>query len=145
MAYKIGDIVHVHKLGRRRGTIVGVRKANLYEVVVGSLTILSHTSELSVAQAPPPNTALQVPTHPPTNTKQPRVIDLHGYTKASAAAAVSQAVNDAILRGENELHIMHGIGTGAVQKAVHKTLFELPVVKSFKLDLSNPGLTRVFL
>jgi DNA mismatch repair protein MutS2 len=71
-------------------------------------------------------------------------IDLHGLTVVEALSAVEKRVNDAILADLDRLEIVHGVGTGALLKAVHQYLSGLSVVEKFRLDDLNPGVTYVY-
>ena len=61
-------------------------------------------------------------------------------------AAVDKFLNRAILAGLPELEIIHGKGTGALQKRVREFLEGHPQVKSFRFadfDAGGTGVTLV--
>jgi len=89
----------------------------------------SHPSSAPSKRAPPPN---------------PR-LDLHGLKVSEALARVEQLLDAAVLTGIPQLEIIHGIGTGAIMKAVHDYLGRYPHVSAFKLDERNRGTTWVYL
>ncbi len=64
-------------------------------------------------------------------------------TVEEALGTVDSFVNDAVLGGHPEVRIIHGRSGGRIKSAVHKRLNELPVVRAFRLDPSNPGVTIV--
>ena len=72
-------------------------------------------------------------------------IDLHGYDTESARVKTNDFINEAIMMNYNKVVIIHGIGTGAVKKAVHETLSKNKQVEDYKLDSFNTGCTVVIL
>lgn len=73
-------------------------------------------------------------------------IDLHGMKSEDAVRAVGSTLDRAIFQGFSQVSILHGLGTGTLQRAVHGylELGEYPVQK-FYLDPFNPGRTIVLL
>lgn len=74
-----------------------------------------------------------------------RSIDLHGLRVQEALGLVEDLLNRAVLDDCDEIQIVHGIGRGRIKEALHDYLRGLHVVKSYKLDPANPGVTRVYL
>ena len=72
-------------------------------------------------------------------------IDLHGYDTESARVKTNDFINEAIMMNYKKVVIIHGIGTGAVKKAVHETLSKNKQVEDYKLDSFNTGCTVVIL
>ncbi|MFB0515201.1 MAG: endonuclease MutS2 [Candidatus Neomarinimicrobiota bacterium] len=73
-------------------------------------------------------------------------LDLRGQRGDEAVAAVDRFLNRAILAGLPELEIIHGKGTGALQKRVREFLEDHPQVKSFRFadfDAGGTGVTLV--
>ena len=70
-------------------------------------------------------------------------IDLHGIDRQYAKILVRDFIRDQYFLKEEDLMIIHGIGTGIVKKAVHEELKTNKQVKDFKLDNFNPGCTVV--
>lgn len=70
-------------------------------------------------------------------------IDLHGYDMDSARVAIVDFISDSYTLGRNKVVIIHGIGEGKVRKIVHEELDRNKLVKSYKLDNENVGLTIV--
>lgn len=71
--------------------------------------------------------------------------DLHGMTVQEALNFIDNTISRAVLDGISRISFIHGIGGGALKKALHHRCAELKVVTSYKLDISNPGVTLVFL
>jgi DNA mismatch repair protein MutS2 len=73
-------------------------------------------------------------------------LDLRGQRGDEAIAEVDRFMNRAILAGLSELEIIHGKGTGALQKRVQEFLQDHPHVKSFgfaDFDAGGTGVTLV--
>lgn len=154
MSYRPGDAVHVIPLGRT-GVVISHGRSGRLQVRVGALTIECREHDLRSAPQQTQRSATGTIDRPkrrlvsqgPVRAKPgvPPALDLHGMTVAEAVPFVESFLSDALLAGESEVHIVHGIGTGALQRAVHARLRELPVVAHYRVDSINPGVTRVFL
>lgn len=72
-------------------------------------------------------------------------LDLHGMTVSEAIDRLEIWLSSAVMRRTERASVVHGIGTGKVMNAVHQRLRELSVVRTFKLNQSNPGMTDVYL
>jgi len=73
-------------------------------------------------------------------------LDLRGQRGDEAVAEVDRFLNNAILAGLREVEIIHGKGTGILQKLVHEFLAEYPQVKSYgfaNFDAGGTGVTLV--
>ena len=76
------------------------------------------------------------------------VLDLRGMRAEAAESELAAFLDAAILRGHGELEIVHGKGTGALRREVHRLLKEHPQVASFALapeDRGGDGMTMVTL
>ena len=143
MPFSPGEQVHVEALGT--GVVREVRNRGRYLVELKGRSVVAEESQLSrvaartrVAKSPPAGTDGFEP-----RPNAPTSIDLHGMTVEEALAAVDSFVNDAVLGGHPEVRIIHGRSGGRIRSAVHKRLNELPVVRAFRIDPSNPGVTVV--
>jgi len=58
-----------------------------------------------------------------------REIDVRGERVLDAIEKIEKFLDDALLRGEEKVAIIHGIGTGALKKGIEKYLKEQPFVK----------------
>lgn len=70
-------------------------------------------------------------------------IDLHGFDKESAIVAVNDFVLESHLQNNEEILIIHGIGTGILKNAVQETLKKNKLVIEYKISSSNVGCTVV--
>ena len=151
MGFEPGDLVHVSTFGK--GVVLQVRnngrhlveiKGRAVEVQAGLLTAIEaapkpsrrHRASSSAPEAPP---------HTATSRSAPASIDLHGRTVDEAVEALDAFLNEALLAGLAELRVIHGKSGGRVKTAVHTRLRALSVVRGFRVDAGNAGVTIVVL
>ena len=145
--FKPGDSVSL-TISRQNGVVVeGPNRKNQFLVAVGSLRIWVLASELKAAKE---KKAKDLKKHRrsrdlSTATSTSSNLDLHGCTRQEAVERLEKALDQALLHGTSEIVVVHGLGTGAVKSAVHDFLSESKHVSAFKIDESNPGVTRVFI
>ncbi|NLY41036.1 MAG: endonuclease MutS2 [Desulfovibrionales bacterium] len=75
-------------------------------------------------------------------------LDLRGLRTDEAEAELVRFLDKAVLAGHEQVEIIHGLGTGAMRKAVHSMLRESRAVSRFALasaDEGGDGMTRVVL
>ena len=70
-------------------------------------------------------------------------LNLLGYTVEEALAECDKFIDNAVLRGQNTVSIIHGKGTGALRAAIQKHLRTHKSVKSFRLGRYGEGETGV--
>lgn len=66
-------------------------------------------------------------------------IDLRGMTVDEALVAVDRFIDDAYLNNLNQVHIIHGKGTGALRKAIKEKLASSKYIKQFYHAPANEG------
>ena len=149
MPFAPGDEVHVAALGK--GVVREVRNGGRYLVELKGRSIVVAEAQLS-AVSPRKRPALSdVPASKtsapdaPTRSYAPTALDLHGMTVEDSVAALDGFVNDALLAGHAEVRVIHGRSGGQLKAAVHGRLKQLPVVRAFRLDPANAGVTIVTL
>jgi DNA mismatch repair protein MutS2 len=143
--FKEGAAVRVARLNRT-GLIETRLADDRYRVCVGSLRITCSSGELTPAQKPKELPTTRATIAPVEATTRPsREIDLHGKTVDEAIRLLDQWIDSALLHGLSDLRIVHGLGTGRVQAAVHTYLSSLTAVSHFRLNDRNPGETLVYL
>ena len=147
MPFLPGDQVHVALLGsgivrevRRNGRYVIELKGRAVVVEEGQLSRVDQRKRRS--KRPGPSTSATT-AHPP-NARTPSSLDLHGMTSIEAVAALDAFVNDAIIAGHAEIHVIHGRSGRTLKGAVHARLRALPV-RDVRIDPANPGVTIVML
>lgn len=70
-------------------------------------------------------------------------LDLHGYDREIARVAVNDFIAENVKLKNNDLVIIHGIGTGIIKQTVHQTLKNNDSIKEYKLHSFNLGMTIV--
>ena len=148
MAYRKGEVVWILSM-RVSGTILEHRNGR-YVLSVEKFTVECPESDLSAKKPKKAGKVRKIaPRHHPAlkpvgNQRALEKIDLHGMTVEEAIRAVEKRVNDAIIADLHRLEVVHGVGTGALLKAVHQYLSRLSVIAEYKLDSLNPGVTWVY-
>ncbi|HOE62835.1 MAG TPA: endonuclease MutS2 [Candidatus Sumerlaeota bacterium] len=66
-------------------------------------------------------------------------LDLHGMRVEEMLAAVERHLNDALLADAPYIKLLHGVGTGALRRALHDYLRQHPAVREFQLGLPEEG------
>ncbi len=142
---KVGDAVHVKSL-KRVGHITECLRGETYRVQVGSLTMVVSSSDLENAPAPN-STSSKAVTFPtlPRSARVPTTIDLHGLSVEDAVRKLESWLNECIIAGHGAVKVVHGLGTGRVQRAAHETLQRYAAVRAFRLNDLNPGETDVYI
>jgi DNA mismatch repair protein MutS2 len=151
MHFDVGDRVHAAALGT--GVVLEVRNAGRYLVEIKGRAVELRAAQLTPAPAEgrsrrrkPGVTAPALSSRvAPTSRGVPASIDLHGHTVDEAIEALDGFLNEAILAGLGEVQVIHGRSGGRVKAAAHARLRALPVVRAFRVDARNPGVTIVTL
>jgi DNA mismatch repair protein MutS2 len=141
-----GDRVHVATLGT--GVVREVRNGGRYLIELKGRSMVVAGSQLELAPerraAKPHQEKKQHPEKRSAMVPVPsRVLDLHGKTVLEALDALDSFLNEALLDGCDDVQVIHGRSGGKVKAAVHGRLRQLPSVRAFRLDPTNPGVTVV--
>ena len=70
-------------------------------------------------------------------------LDLHGIDRGYAKILINDFINDNYKMKNTKVVIIHGIGTGIIRKTTQEVLRNNKLVKEFKIDNFNPGMTIV--
>jgi DNA mismatch repair protein MutS2 len=142
--FAAGDLVHVASLGK--GTVREVRNNERYLVEVKGRSLVVTGAQLSLQppskKSSPPKTA-RAPREYEDASAPPQSLDLHGKTVAEALDLVSAFINTALLAGSAEARVIHGRSGGKIRSAVHAQLKGMSVVRGFRVDPQNEGVTIV--
>lgn len=145
MKCSLGDQVLVKKLSKH-GRVTEIHQDGSIVVSIGSMKVRCLQNEYDVtgqAKNFDRGTVTIKANKPPT--KESFRIDLHGMTVPEALEAIEQALSKAMLAGANRLEVIHGIGTGALKKAVTKYLATAPGVAKLSSESNNAGVTIVYI
>lgn len=157
MGFSAGDRVHVPGLGT--GVILDVRNHGRCLVEIKGRSVEVRAAQLvpaspkrgsnavreggKRASAPAREGGAGVPL--PSRGQAPASLDLHGRTVDEAVEALEGFLNDALLAGHAEVCVIHGRSGGRVKAATHARLRALSVVRAFRVDERNAGVTIVTL
>lgn len=140
-----GDRVHVATLGT--GIVRDVRNGGRYLIELKGRSIVVAGSQLEPAPerraTKRPEAKTSAPDPAEATSSPSRALDLHGKTVLEAVEALDAFLNDALLEGCADVRVIHGRSGGKVKAAVHGRLAQLPSVRAFRLDPTNPGVTLV--
>ena len=164
MAFAAGDLVHVPGLGT--GVFREERGGSRYAIEIKGRLVVAAAADVEPAaekirtrKARAPATRREDPPvddtasrgGSPADGRAARAtpaaaapsLDLHGKTALEAVAALESFLNDALLEGRAEAHVIHGRSGGRVKAAVHQYLRRMPTVAAFRVAPHNPGVTIV--
>jgi DNA mismatch repair protein MutS2 len=140
-ALSLGDYVHVRTIGKD-GYIVKIDDdKHIVEVVVGNMRMrinkdyverTSKGKKDKIEQTLIAVTDIEVPE-----------INVRGMRVDEALDEVDRFIDRAVVHGNIELKIVHGIGTGKLMTAIRAHLTDLRYVKDIKKDDRNSGVTIV--
>ena len=144
MTFVAGDRVHLPRVGT--GRVLELRNGGRVLVQIKERTMVVDAAQLEPAE-PERKSKPRIgaaPSHP-LRTQAANSLDLHGHTVESALNALDGFLSEALLASLAEVRVIHGRSGGTLRAAVRKRLRELPVVRSFRLDPRNAGVTIVSL
>ncbi|MEY4667668.1 MAG: hypothetical protein RL518_367 [Pseudomonadota bacterium] len=143
--FQEGDEVQIISL-KKMGVIQTPLGGERYRVAIGSLSIACSAHDLVLHEGPRPRSGTtQHRSLPPSSSRPPQSLDLHGLTVEEAVRKLDAWLDSVILSDLSHVKVIHGLGTGRVQRAVHQRLQIFKAVKRFALNQSNPGETDVYL
>ncbi len=136
-SFSIGDKVKL-KDSNEVGEIIEAVGDNHFNVLFGQFKIKALRTNLVKVKSTTPilrrTKNLEIHTERPSSE-----IDLRGTTGEEAVVLLDKFIDTAILYGLNRLDIIHGKGTGLLQKKVSEYLKRHAHVKSFRLGEWNEG------
>jgi DNA mismatch repair protein MutS2 len=149
--FAVGDPVAIIKL-KKHGVVTSILNAQSVTVQVGSVSFRCKVSELTPHSASKKKSSakdkVSIISDSLINSRsrhESMTVDLHGKTVVEALRSLEKALNSLALSGGSRLEIVHGHGSGKVMRAVHDYLSETRVVKNFKVDEINTGMTVAYL
>lgn len=143
--FREGDTVTILAL-KKDGVIGEVLGNGRYKVVVGSLHLTCGSRELKPSQPAVPTPRLTEQKVLIKNQPKPsQTLDLHGLTVDEAIRKLDQWLDSVVLSDLYQAKVIHGLGTGRVQSAVHEHLRRIKAVRHFKINEWNAGETDIYL
>ncbi len=123
-------------------------KRQAAKVDIGGVSLWVPVADMAPAEAPASKGGVAVTPAARGGTGLGLVLDLRGMRADAAESELAAFIDTALLRGHGELEVIHGKGTGALRREVHRFLKEHPQVASFALapeDRGGDGMTMVTL
>lgn len=135
---KPGDAVQVESFGQK-GTIIEKAGNKQWVVQMGMLKMKLNESDLTLTQAEkePKSTRTTLKSYSVGSVSTE--LDLRGERVETALNQLDQYIDQALLSNYPKVTIIHGMGTGAVRKAVQNYLKKHPQVKSYSDAPANQG------
>lgn len=143
-AFKVGESVTVRTL-KKTGVVTEQLGSDLYVVAIGSLTCRVSHRDLESAPGNKPSSGVSSLKAQATRGSVSSSLDLHGLTVLEAVSRLEVWLNDAIVAGLQQVKVIHGLGSGRVQRGVHEALGRYPAVRAFRVNDANPGVTDVYI
>ncbi|MEJ2232324.1 MAG: endonuclease MutS2 [Syntrophobacterales bacterium] len=131
-----GTLLKIKDQGRRAEVQMGQKRV---EVDMESLELLA--DEKSASPGAQRSNTIRVFREEP-ETYQQR-LHLVGFRVEEAIPLLDKAIDRAILDGHNQIHVVHGHGTGRLRRAVQEFLTEHAIVKGFHAEKQGAGGTGV--
>jgi len=125
-----GDTVEV--VGRViRGELIelGAERAR---VARGGLKFEVPAAQLRVVEGPPARERIAVTVDRPDADAEPGEINLIGQRARDAVAALAAFLDRAMRAGRSEIRVVHGVGTGALRKAIREFLATSPYCVKYR-------------
>ncbi|GAB1409881.1 Smr/MutS family protein [Desulfovibrionales bacterium] len=136
---------------QQRGTVLEIdERKNRVRVHVNGVTLWVPRADIGPAeeQRQPAGSRSGVVVRREPSTGSGLRLDLRGLRTDEAEAELTRFLDKAMLAGHEQVDVIHGLGTGAMRRAVHALLRESRVVSQFELanaDEGGDGVTRVVL
>ena len=137
-----GQVATLEALPDRRGRVA---------VRVGSARLVLPADQVAAAE---PDTAPERVregggvSRPPDPPPAPHEIDLRGERAEAARERLAVALDQSLLAGRSKLRVIHGVGSGALRRALRDWLRTSPYVESFDsapADAGGEGVTEIAL
>jgi DNA mismatch repair protein MutS2 len=137
-----GDVVFVKSIERNASVVAVNRRDNRMKVRAGSIEIEVPLSDIYFKKDLPSETekgGIQIAQIESSGETVSSVINIIGLRVDEALSKIEPFLNHTSLAGFSEVTIIHGIGTGALSKAVRDYLKDHPLIKSFRSGSKQEG------
>jgi DNA mismatch repair protein MutS2 len=132
----VGDEVNLKSFGQK-GTIMEILGKKRVRVQVGSLKLVLENSQLTKLKTDAIVTKPIASVRSRSHVKSE--IDLRGKLVEEALMDIEKYMDDAILAGLQQVHLIHGKGTGALRKGIHTFLARHRRVGSYRIGEYSEG------
>ena len=128
-----------HKKNKKVGTLIEARKDDEWIVAFGNIRFNVKSTDLEFT-GEKTNTAEKIRITSPTVKHDVSFeLDIRGMRVYEAENALVKQIDSAILNGINSFSIIHGLGEGILQQAVHDYLSGCSIVKDFQFSDPEHG------
>lgn len=135
--FEIGDEVHVNTFDQR-GTLVEKSGKKEWVVQMGMLKMKVKEKDITLVKKEKPAPERHTSVRASVGSVKTE-IDLRGERVEDAINRLDKYIDQALLANYEMVTVIHGMGTGAVRKAVKKYLKNHPQVKSYNDAPANQG------
>lgn len=135
--FEIGDEVHVNTFDQR-GTLVEKSGKKEWVVQMGMLKMKVKEKDMTLVKKEKPAPERHTSVRASVGSVKTE-IDLRGERVEDAINRLDKYIDQALLANYEMVTVIHGMGTGAVRKAVKKYLKNHPQVKSYNDAPANQG------
>lgn len=135
---KSGDEVKVLSFGQK-GQVLEQLNENEFQVQLGIMKMTVNKSNMEKLNSSKEKTPLRNVRSVTTSAPVKPELDLRGQRYEDALRQVEKYLDEAVLAGYGQVHIIHGKGTGALRKGVKEYLKKHPSVKSTRDGGMNEG------
>ena len=152
---KVGSLVYIPGTKKSAEIIGGPNAKGEFQLALGEMKLWVLADRLFPVEGKDKKRAKPVfeggSAHGPSgglgggNQGQPVRVDLHGMRVQEAILALEQALNQALLKNAGALEVIHGIGTGALKRAVMNYLTNSKHVSNIRSNELNPGSVIAYL
>ncbi|HNW94004.1 MAG TPA: Smr/MutS family protein [bacterium] len=122
---------------------VGAEHADGWEIVTDGLRVICPAAELSPVTPPDPVIPVAPRVRVHWRSAAAVQLDLHGLTVDAARPVAETFLNRAFLDGAGLVRLVHGKGSGALQRWLDEYLGEHPLVAAFRRGWYGEGDTGV--
>jgi len=136
---KEGDTVFIGSIGYDATVIKIDRRQNRLRVKAGGRVIEVPASDIGAKRGRSPEAAVSLPKIDETKEGTPSVLNIVGLRVDEALSKLEPFLNHASLADLTEVTIIHGIGTGALLKAVREYFATHPLVEQCRSGKQGEG------
>ncbi len=127
----VGDVVAISG-SSAVGTVIRVDDGrSRAEVLAGNFKVWVDWARLVKVEGRGRDTRRRVSAAAEYEPQVPMSVNLIGSRADEAVKTVSRVIDDAHMKGVERIELIHGIGTGALKRAIHEHLKTNPLVKGF--------------
>lgn len=145
----LGSLVRIRSTGNRGEIIEGPDRRGRYLIAIGAIRIWSKADELeALKKAKSSRSKRQKRESVSGAAGGSSRCDLHGQSREQALESLESlesCLNQALLRGDQRIEVIHGIGKGILKQTALGYFENSPYAVTIKPDLHNPGSFWVYL